>query len=349
MKLLPALPVFVCLAVPALGQEPLRIGLSVPLTGPYKTLGEQARAGADAAVKAMSGTHAITLIIVDDKCTAEGGRAAAADFSAAKVEAIAGFLCTSSLIEIRDALAGIPLLTAAVRTDAVTKKSAARTSDVFRLAPTSLQELEAVTKLLIPLWRSHRFAIVDDGTLRARELSETLRLAAEAEGLKPVLVDAFKPGLEDQSALLGRLKKAGATHVFVGGDREDIAILAQNTASEGYKLAIAASETLNSAPIDQELPDGVLMIGVPPPADASQITTGTDMIAEGYFLPTYAAIEIIARASDKGSSNETLSQAISATSHKTVLGDIKFAPNGDLSDNPYTLMISKAGNFEVYQ
>jgi branched-chain amino acid transport system substrate-binding protein len=348
MKLLPALLLSVCLTLPAFAQEPLRVGLSLPLSGPYKLLGEQAQAGAEAAVKALSGTRQIALTIVDDRCTNEGGKAAAAKLSAAKVEAVTGFLCTAPLNETRSALEGVTLITAGVRTDAVTKKSTPEAGSVFRLAPTSLQETEAVSKLLIPLWRGKKFAIVDDGTLRARELSETLRLAAETEGLKPAFADAFKPGLEDQTALLGRLRKAGVTHVFMGGDREDIAILAQNAASKEYKLLIAGSETLNAAPVDQALPDGVLMIGVPP-ADASQISSDSKIVAEGYFLPTYAAIELIAQASSETSASETLAQAISSVAHETLLGKIKFAPNGDLLDNPYKLLISKAGNFEIYQ
>jgi branched-chain amino acid transport system substrate-binding protein len=349
MKLLPVLPLFVLLTMPAFGQEPLRIGFSLPLSGPYKNLGEQARAGAEAAVKAMSANRAIELTLVDDACTAQGGKAAAAEFSSAKVAAIAGFLCTAPLLETAKVFTGtVPMVTLGVRTDAVTKKSVAASASIFRLSPTSAQELEAVAKLLLPLWRGKKFAILDDGTLRAHELTESLRLAAEAEGLKPVLADTFKPGLEDQLALLKRLKKAGVLHLFMGGDREDIAILAQNAASNDYKLTIAGSEALNAAPLDHELPDGVLMIGVPP-ADAGQITTDAKTVAEGYFLPAYAAVEIIAGASNGVTGDQTLLQSISGSGHKTVLGDIRFAPNGDRMDNPYALMISNGGNFEVYQ
>jgi branched-chain amino acid transport system substrate-binding protein len=348
MKLVPVLTVFVGLSLPAFAQEPLRIGLSVPLSGPYKLLGEQARAGAEAAVTALATSRTIELTVVDDKCTAEGGKAAVTQFSNAKVEAVAGFLCTATLIETRNALPRLPMITASVRTDAVTKTGPTQTGSVFRLGPTTQQETEAISKLLIPLWRGKKFAIVDDGTLRARELSETLRLAAEAEGLKPAFADAFKPGLEDQSALLGRLTKSGVTHLFMGADREDIAILAQNAAAKNYKLTIAASETLNAAPLDHALPDGVLMVGVPP-VSAGQVAPEAETVPEGYFQPAYAAIEILAGSASGVPEGKTLSQAILDTSHETVMGDIKFAPNGDLLDNPYALLVSKAGNFEIYQ
>jgi branched-chain amino acid transport system substrate-binding protein len=348
MKLLLVLPLLVCPILPAFAQEPLRIGLSLPLSGPYKLLGEQARAGADAALNALAGTRVIALTVVDDKCTTEGAKAAAAGLAAAKVEAVAGLLCTPAVIETQKILPGTPIITTGVRTDALTRDTTPQNALVFRLAPTTLQETEAVSKLLIPLWRGKKFAIVDDGTLRTRELSETLRLAAEAEGLKPAFVDAFKPGLEDQFGLIDRLRKAGVTHVFVGGDREDIAILAQNAESKKYKLTIAGSDMLATAPLDHEMPNGVLTIAVPQ-AITRQIASDAGTIPEGYFLPAYAAVEILVQASSDVKNGKLLSQAIPANSWNTVLGNIKFAPNGDLSTNPYALLVSKAGNFEIFQ
>jgi branched-chain amino acid transport system substrate-binding protein len=350
MKLLPALTIITILATPAFAQEPLRIGLSLPLSGPYKLLGEQARTGAQAAVTALGSTRAVELTVIDDKCTLEGGKMAAQTFIAAKVEAVAGFLCTAPLTEHAKAFAGtsVPLVTTGVRTVAITSKRTETSASIFRLAPASSQELDAVSNLLVPLWRDKKFAIVDDGTLRARELAESLRLAAEGAGLKPVFVDTFKPGLEDQFALLNRLKNAGAKHVFVGGDREDIAILAENALSKKYVLTIAASETLNAAPLDHALPDGVLMVGTPV-AKGAQINTGTDTVAEGYFLPTFAAIELIVKSSMKSNGSKPLDKIIVETTHETVAGTIKFAPNGDLMDNPYAVLISRAGNFEIYQ
>ena len=119
---------------------------------------------------------------------------------------------------------------------------------------------------MLPLWRGKNFAIIDDGTIHARELAESLRIAAEARGLKPVFVDTFRPALENQLALVNRLKKSGATHVFVGGDRSDIAILARDAAARKVPLTIAGGETLSAAPDDVPLADSVLMIGMPQPA-----------------------------------------------------------------------------------
>ncbi len=86
------------------------------------------------------------------------------------------------------------------------------------------------------------FAIVDDGTIYGRELAESFRLAAEQAGLKPVFVDTFRPQMDNQIGLIGRLRKAGATHVFVGGDRDDIAIMARDAAELAADLTLPAAK-----------------------------------------------------------------------------------------------------------
>ena len=97
------------------------------------------------------------------------------------------------------------------------------------------------------------FAIVDDGTIYGRELAETFRAAAEQAALKPVFVDTFRPQLDNQIGLVGRLQKAGATHVFVGGDRDDIAIMGRDAAQLDAGIVFAGGETLRAPPGDVPL------------------------------------------------------------------------------------------------
>src|SRR5690606_30576001 len=112
-----------------------------------------------------------------------------------------------------------------------------------------------------------------------------------------------------QIGLVGRLRRASATHVFVGGDRDDIAVMARDARQIGADMVFAGGETLRAAPGDVPLAAGTLMIALPEWADgggkdvASRLAAdGT--IAEGYILPAYAAIEIaraaLATSADSG-------------------------------------------------
>jgi branched-chain amino acid transport system substrate-binding protein len=331
------------LAAAQANADALLIGVATPLTGPSARLGAQVRAGAQAA--AASASPAATLEIVDDQCSAEGGAKAANDLVAAKVSVVVGFLCTESIEAAMPILktAGIPVITVGVRTNSLTDRKFKSGWPVFRLAPRSDAETAAVASTLTELWRQELFAIIDDGTIYGRELAETLRSESERAGLTAVYVDQFRPQLDNQIGLVGRLRKAGATDVFVGGDRDDIAILGRDAAKVGYDLTIAAGETLRAAAGETPLKAGTLMIGLPewadtaPPAAVRAIRNqGAE--PEGYALPAYAAVEIANAAStDSEAAGGKLLDSLGKLNFTTAIGTIKFDDKGDLSQSPYKL------------
>jgi branched-chain amino acid transport system substrate-binding protein len=339
MPRLPAL-LSLLLALPsaAFGAEPLTIGISAPLSGPFVILGRQIADGAAAAQAALGGEAKIELVIADDRCDADGGKQAADILVAAKVSAVIGYLCTPALQSALPAFrAGkTPVITLGVRPVKILEDARKNGDALFRLGPDSGEEETALADLLLPLWRGENFAIIDDGTIHARELAESLRVAAEARGLKPVFVDTFRPALENQLALVNRLKKSGASRVFVGGDRSDIAILARDAAARGVPLTIAGGETLNAASDDVPLADNVIMVAAPQPQGKGGAS------AEGYFASAYAAVEILVNTG-------ALTKVIASGTHQTILGDVSFDKNGGQSGNPYRLLVSKSGGFEDYQ
>jgi branched-chain amino acid transport system substrate-binding protein len=324
---------FLALSFAAFAAEPLTIGISAPLSGPFAALGKQIADGAAAAQAALGGTEKLTLVVADDRCEAAGGKEAATVLTAANVSAVIGYLCTPAL---QGALPvfhekKVPVITLGVRLAKILDDSRKNGDALFRLGPDSGGEAAAVANLLLPQWRGENFAIIDDGTIHSRDLAESLRLAAEARGLKPVFTDTFRPALDNQLALINRLKKSGATHVFVGGDRSDIAIMARDAAARGVGMTIAGGETLNAAPDDVPLADNVLMIGIPQPVMS-------ESAGDGYFSSAYAAVEILLRTGGQADSIRT-------GTHETIAGSVSFEANGGQSGNPYRLLVSKSGSF----
>ena len=343
-------------AMSALGAEPLRIAVSAPLSGPYALLGRQIVAGAEAARTALPGAD-IELVTVDDRCDAAGAKEAAAEAEAQNVSAVIGFLCASSLLaalpKFRERK--LPVIALGVRAANIAADARKNGDLLFRLSPNSGQEAEAIANLLLPLWRKENFAIIDDGTIHSRELAESFRAAAEEKGLKPAFVDTFRPALENQFAMLNRLKRSGATHVFVGGDRDDIAVLARDAAEKGVNLTIAGGEALGAAAGDVAMPDNVLMVGLPEAARLAEAQSVVSALAadkeaaEGYFLPAYAAIQLIAQSASLAKDPASLAAVLAKAPHETAIGPIRFNAIGDRADNPYRLMISKSGSFQDYQ
>ncbi|HEY6633007.1 MAG TPA: branched-chain amino acid ABC transporter substrate-binding protein [Rhizobiaceae bacterium] len=318
------------------------IGLSAPLTGPSAILGQQMRAGATMAAERLS-DPSVRLSIADDGCTADGGARAARELVAARVQVVVGFLCSEAIEAALPILkeANIPTISVGVRTDSLTDRRIRTGWPVYRLGPRADSEREAAGRLLTRLWERELFAIVDDGTIYGRELSESVRIAAERAGLSPVFVDTFRPQLDNQIGLVGRLQRAGATHVFAGGDRDDVAVIGRDTARLGNRLTVASGETLRSV---GELPlaAGTLMVALPDwpevalPAVVAAFAERR-ILAQGYAFPAYAAVEIAhAAIADAANAGGPIGE-LGGRDFATAIGTVAFDDKGDLTENPYRL------------
>lgn len=333
--------------------EALKIGVAAPLSGPQAILGEQIKAGANVAAEKL----AATLTVADDRCTAEGGAKAARSFVEAKVAAAIGFLCTEAIEAALPVLkeAQIPVIALGVRADSLTDGRDKTGWPVFRLGPRGDGERNAAAALLTRLWTNELFAVVDDGTIYGRELAENFRATAEQTGLKPVFLDTFRPQLNNQVALVGRLRKAGATHVFVGGDGEDIAVMSRDAAALDADIVFAGGETLRVADRAVLPAKGTLMIAPPEwpsmaSADVLSAFESWKLTTDGYTLPAYAAVEIAAAAASLSTSNgKPLAEALSGRNFATVVGNIRFDDKGDLTQNPFRLFRFDGKNYVPFE
>lgn len=316
--------------------EPI-IGVVGPLSGSSRILGEQIVAGAFVASRATGAK----LVTADDQCSAAGGKDAARRVIERKVSAVVGFLCTEALEAALPLFkdARIPVITVGVRTDSLTDRHDRTQWPLLRLAPRADAEAAAVASTLTRLWREQNFAIVDDGTIGGRQLAEAFRAEAEQAGLKPVFIDTYRPDLENQVALVGRLRRAGATHVLVGGNRQDIAIISRDAAARDYDLTVAGGESLRDDDSDVPLAPGTLMIGLPEWSEiaarsAMQALAARAVIAEGYVLPAYAAVETATAAPPAEPTGDPIAGFV-GRDFVTALGTLRFDAKGDLTRSPY--------------
>jgi branched-chain amino acid transport system substrate-binding protein len=331
------------IAVRVAAAAEMSIGLAVPLSGKDAMLGEQLQAGVETAAANHAGAT-VTLETADSGCTADGGAKAARQFVDARVGAVVGFLCTEAIEAALPILkeANIPVITPGVRANSLTDKRYKTGWPVYRLAPRDDEESKAVAAILTKKWADKLFAIIDDGTIYGRELSENFRLATEQAGLKPVFTDNYRPQMDNQIGLVGRLKKAGAEYVFAGGDRTDIAVIGREAPNLGLKLTIAGGEALRAEPGDVPLARGTLMIGLPDWSVSDDRTAffqlaADDIAPEGYVLPGYAALQIAASALAQQDAQKNFRKRMETTSFDTAIGPIRFDDKGDVVGNPYRL------------
>jgi branched-chain amino acid transport system substrate-binding protein len=320
------------------------IGVVAPVTESAGLLGQQLRSGAAVAAADRRIADA-NIRFADDSCSAEGGEKAAGAMVAAGVRIVIGFLCTEAIEAALPILtkANIPVVTPGVRTNSLTDRRERTGWPVYRMAPRADDEEEAVSDILVERWQDELFAIVDDGTIYGRELAERFRLSAELAGLQPVFLDTYRPQMDNQIGLVARLRRAGATHVLVGGDRADVAIMGRDAAELGYDLVIASGETLRAAPGDVPLAEGTLMVGLPEPAEIAPETVvaafeNREILPEGYAIPGYAAFEVAVEALIRAeTSGRGIRDVLDSETFQTAMGEIRFDQKGDLTGNPYRL------------
>jgi branched-chain amino acid transport system substrate-binding protein len=316
------------------------IGVVAPQVGTYASLGAQIAAGAGFEAE----TSKNTVIPVDEPCTENSGQAVADALIKAKVQVAIGFLCSETLEgalpKLKDA--GIPAITVAVRSHILMEDAVKNGWPFFRLAPVDSAEADKVVETILTAWAASPIALIDDGTIHGRELVEAVRNALEEKGLKPVFVDTYRPGQEQQIGLVRRLRKAGATNVFIGGDRSDVAIIARDAAGEKISLVLMGGDAMRAA--DQPLPlaAGVQAItlptysALPPGLQASKALRDKGIEPEGYVLRAEAAAAIANLAVQAAiSEKKPLLDKLTGTTFQTVLGPITFGTNHELSENPY--------------
>jgi branched-chain amino acid transport system substrate-binding protein len=321
----------------------IEIGVVAPTSGPFARLGEQMLGGFHTAAEHLN----VKVFNQDEVCTQDGGQAVAKALVARKVDMAVGFTCFESLNAALPILkdAGITTITTGVRADVLTDNKSKSEYLLYRLAPREDMEVAALISVLQQRWREENFAIIDDGTVLARNTAEALRFALIDSGLKPVFTDTFRPGLENQAALVRRLQKAGATHVFVGGDIED-ALVISKAAKGDLDITIGESsdpqsESNGAGPLySVALPNYYLQSSA---AAASVALQQRAMEPDNYALMSYAGIEIAV-----STINATIDRTeyLNVTTFTTAIGDIAFDEKGDLKINPFALVQLQNGVFK---
>lgn len=328
------------------------IGIVAPQNGPYELLGQQVRQGAKAAAAKLG----LDVVEIHESCEDGSGGAIADGLVAAKVSAAIGFLCTETLQGVLPPLkaAAIPAITLSSRAPILMEDSLKYGWPLFRLSPSDRAESDRIAEIILRDWKGHSIGLVDDGTIYSRELVDRIRASLEENGLKPTFADTMRPNQEQQVALVRRLARTGISHVFVGAERNDVAIIARDAASENLALTIMGGDAMNAANNPVPLTANVLAVTRPAydTLPSSQAVTGelrgAGVEPEGYVLPAYAATELTAALAEAVQAQSKPAPEILAggTVFKTVIGDLGFTPSHDLSDNPYRLQRWNGQRFE---
>ena len=337
----------------AAAAQSIKVGAVVPLTGRYGGGGAQVRAGYEIAVEqinaaggvSMGGTKVpIELILVDDESDATKTVSRFESLAAQGVVAyLGGFgsdlhAAAASVAEKNK----IPYLGVAFALNKVHQQGFRYLFSPFWKSPDIGQAMQGLLATIPAAERPKTVAIFQEKTDWGREMATAWVEAARSAGYQVSVQGEYAPGAKDFSDLILKAKTASADAVFALPTPPDGMTMVKQMKELDYTPKMALLIRAPDAPIwSKNLGkdgDYVLLApgwhyGVKAPgvkelndAHVKKVGRPADPIAG----PAYAAVQILSAAVTKANAldRDQIRDAVAATDMTTVVGPVKFRPDG---------------------
>jgi len=260
-------------ASPAPAFETVRIGLLGPMTGSWSDEGLQARQVVELLVRDLNEKGGILgkpveLIDADTAGTPKATHAAAREMASLGVAAVVGPYGSDAAEAVQGIFNEAKILQIANGATAVSL-SEKGFRYFFRTCPRD-DEQGRVAASVVRRFKFKRIAVLHDHSIYARGLAEQLRILLDKE-IRIVFFDGLIPERQDYSALLARMKAAGAEAVFFTGYYPEGGLLLRQKAEMGWKAPILGGDA-NSNPelvmiAGRDAAKGFLCVSSPVPGD----------------------------------------------------------------------------------
>ncbi len=351
-----ALAVAAALGVSAFAQADIKIGVAGPLTGANASFGEQYMRGAQAAadeINAKGGVNGEKIVLVkgDDACEPKQAVAVANRLvDQEKVAGVVGHFCSSSTIPASEVYsdAGVIAITPGSTNPAVTERGL---NAMFRMCGRDDQQGIVAGNYIVDVLKGKKVAVLHDKDTYGQGLADATKAQLAKRGVTPVLYEGLTRGEKDFSAVVTKIRGAGADVVYFGGLHSEAGPLVRQLREQGLKDVkfmsddgIVTDELVTTAGGAQFV-DGVYMTFGADPRMLPDSKTVVDAFRksgyepEGYTLYAYASVQTLAAAFNGAKSNkgEDAAKWLKANPVKTVMGEKTWDAKGDLKVSDYVV------------
>ncbi len=334
------------LSGPSLAETPVKIGVSVGLTGVAASLGQEVVTGVREAVDQVNARGGllgkpIELHVEDDGLDPRQGVSVAHKMVSKGVSFLIGHfssgICaaTASVYAEGDVLQISPAATSPLYTDQ-------RFWNTFRVVGRDDQQGESAALHIARHFSKENIALIHDKTPYGKGLVDETQRFLRRHGIKSVIYEGINPGEKDYSALVSKLKAARIHLVYYGGTYFESALILRQMREHGLQSTFMAGDAL-AAPDFPVLVgaagEGTLMTFAPDPRKNDSAKFMLDMFDKKgldvgpYTVYAYTAIEILEQAVKETQSLDPKKVAqFMRSGHvfHTALGGIAFDEKGDI-------------------
>ncbi len=358
-RLLTGVALAAAFALPGVAHAQLKMGVAGPLTGGSASFGAQLKMGAEQAVEdinAAGGVNGqkIQLSVGDDAGDPKQGISVANKFIGDGVKWVVGHFNSSVSIPTSRVYmdSNILQITPASTNPGLTEpdpKTKQSKWNVFRTCGRDDQQGAVAADYMLKNAKGKKIAFIHDKKAYGKGLADETKKALNAGGVKEVLYETINPGEKDYSAIVSKLKAAGADIVYYGGEHTEAGLLVRQMRDQGMSTVLMGGDGVASeeyAQIAGAGAEGTLMTFPPDPrlnpAAASVVKKfeAKKFNPETYTLYSYAAVQVLQQAAEAAKSldpKELAKVMHSGKTFKTVVGDISYDKKGDVTRADYVV------------
>ena len=337
----------------------LKFGVAGPITGPNAAFGKQLADGVEQAaadINAKGGINGQKLTVSrgDDVSDPKQGVSVANKFVGDGIKFVIGHFNSGVSIPASDVYAenGILSITPASTNPKLTERGLWNT---FRTCGRDDQQGAVAAEYIVTKLKGKKIAVVHDKTTYGKGLADETQKAMNAKGVKEVVYEGINTGEKDFSALISKLKAAGAEVVYWGGLHTEGGLIVRQMRDQGLNAVLMSGDGITSAEfatIGGPGVEGTLMTFPPDPRNRPEAQAVVKAFKdkkidpESYTLYSYAAVEAIkagiegAKSADPKKVAEYLRSGVKV---KTVIGELSFDKKGDITRPDYVMYTWKKG------
>jgi branched-chain amino acid transport system substrate-binding protein len=337
----------------------IKMGITGPITGPNAAFGAQIKNGAEQAVADINAAggilgQKITTTLGDDVSDPKQGVSVANKFVADGVKFVVGPFNSGVTIPASEVYQenGILEITPSATNPKVTERGM---WNIFRTCGRDDQQGAVAAAYLLKNFKGKKIAIVHDKTTYGQGLADETKKGMNKGGLKEVLYEGINLGEKDFSALVSKIKAAGADLVYWGGLHTEGGLIVRQMRDQGVKAVLMGADGITTdefASIGGPGVEGTLMTYGPDPRKRAEAKAAVEKFRakkfepEAYTLYSYAAVEVIKQAAEAAKTLDTkkvAAQIKSGQKFKTVIGELTYDKKGDLTRLDYVMYVWKKG------
>lgn len=331
-------------------QADILIGFAGPMTGPRAWSGQQFQRGAEQAVADINTLGGVlgqrmVLVVGDDASDARQARAVARKLVADKVALVIGHRGSDMTAAAADiyAAAGVIQITPSSTNPALTERGIAT---FFRVCGRDDQQGVIAADYLHRHWAGKSIGIVHDDSSYGLGLAQATRDRLRALGTREKMFSAIAPGQLDYGELLAEIRRLGIDVLYTGTYSAESALIVRQARDAGLDFQLVSGDALHNSDfwlIAGEAGNGArYTFDIDPRTrdEAKSVVQRFRAVGyepEGYTIHTYAALQVWVQAVKAARTLDAA--AVSKVMHErrfdTVLGELSFDGNGDLTRHDY--------------